>query len=39
VHDEHGALRLGALKLRAVLAMLLVHANEPVSAERLALAL
>jgi DNA-binding SARP family transcriptional activator len=39
VHDEHGALRLGGIKLRAVLAMLLLHANEPVSAERLALAL
>jgi DNA-binding SARP family transcriptional activator len=39
VHDQHGALRLGGIKLRAVLAMLLLHANEPVSAERLALAL
>ncbi|MEA2492261.1 MAG: hypothetical protein QOJ29_172 [Thermoleophilaceae bacterium] len=39
VHDEHGAVRLGGTKLRAVLAMLLLHANEPVSAERLALAL
>jgi DNA-binding SARP family transcriptional activator len=39
VHDEHGVLRLGGIKPRAVLAMLLLHANEPVSAERLALAL
>ena len=31
--------RLGAIKPRAVLAVLLLHANEPVSAERLALAL
>src|SRR4051812_49270136 len=39
VHGEHGAVRLGGIKPRAVLAMLLLHANEPVSAERLALAL
>src|SRR3954451_4660424 len=39
VHGEHGAVRLGGVKPRAVLAMLLLHANEPVSAERLALAL
>src|SRR3954471_10454113 len=39
VHGEHGAVRLGGSKPRAVLAMLLLHANEPVSAERLARAL
>ena len=39
VHGESGAVALGAVKPRAVLAVLLLHANEPVSAERLALAL
>jgi WD40 repeat protein/DNA-binding SARP family transcriptional activator/energy-coupling factor transporter ATP-binding protein EcfA2 len=39
VHGEDGALRLGGIKPRAVLAVLLLHANEPVSADRLALAL
>ena len=36
---ERGAVALGGIKPRAVLAVLLLHANEPVSAERLALAL
>ena len=39
VHGESGAVALVAIKPRAVLAVLLLHANEPVSAERLALAL
>src|SRR4051812_49505152 len=39
VRGEHGPLALGRSKPRAVLAVLLLHANEPVSAERLALAL
>ena len=39
VHSERGAVGLGGLKPRAVLAVLLLHANEPVSAERLAVAL
>ena len=39
VRSERGAVRLEGLKPRAVLAVLLLHANEPVSAERLALAL
>ncbi|HEX8155975.1 MAG TPA: BTAD domain-containing putative transcriptional regulator, partial [Solirubrobacteraceae bacterium] len=39
VHGERGALTLGGPKPRALLAMLLLHANEPLSAERLALAL
>ena len=39
VRGERGAVELGGLKPRAVLAMLLLHANEPVSAERLAVAL
>lgn len=39
VRNERGALALGGIKPRAVLAVLLLHANEPVSAERLALAL
>ena len=39
VHGEHGALVLGGVKPRAILAVLLLHANESVSAERLALAL
>ena len=37
--SERGAVRLEGLKPRAVLAMLLLHANEPVSAERLAVGL
>src|SRR5437773_3547925 len=39
VQGELGAVALRGIKPRAVLAMLLLHANEPVSAERLALAL
>src|SRR4051812_12638188 len=39
VRGEAGAVALGGIKPRAVLAVLLLHANEPVSAERLALAL
>src|SRR3954451_8888603 len=39
VRSERGALGLEGLKPRAVLAMLLLHANEPVSAERLAVGL
>ena len=39
VHSERGALALGGPKTRAVLAVLLLHPNEPVSWERLALAL
>ena len=39
VRSESGAVALGGIKPRAVLAVLLLHANEPVSAERLALAL
>lgn len=39
VHDESGAVGLGGVKARAVLAVLLLHPNEPVHAERLALAL
>src|SRR3954451_14705637 len=39
VRREHVALALGGIKPRAVLAVLLLHANEPVSADRLALAL
>src|SRR3954454_7424241 len=39
VLNERGALDLGGSKRRAVLAVLLLYANEPVSAERLALAL
>src|SRR3954447_401472 len=39
VHGERGAVTAGASKVRAVLAVLLLHANEPVSAERLAMAL
>jgi hypothetical protein len=38
VQGDDGALSLGGIKLRAVLAVL-SHRNEPVSAERLALAL
>jgi hypothetical protein len=37
--SERGAVGLRGLKPRAVLAMLLLHANEPVSAERLAVGL
>ena len=37
--SERGPVGLGGLKPRAVLAVLLLHANEPVSAERLAGAL
>jgi WD40 repeat protein/DNA-binding SARP family transcriptional activator len=39
VRSEQGPLSLGRVKPRAVLAVLLLHANEPVSAERLAQAL
>ena len=39
VDGASGAVTLGGGKLRAVLAMLLLHPNEPVSAERLAVAL
>ncbi len=39
VHDERGSVALGGNKPRAVLAVLLLHANEPVSSERLAVAL
>ena len=39
VRGEKGAVVVGGIKLRAVLAVLLLHANEAVSAERLALAL
>ena len=39
VSNERGAVALGGAKSRAVLAVLLLNANEPVSAERLALAL
>src|SRR3954451_7631734 len=39
VIGEHGAVALGGTKLRAVLAVLLVHANQPVQAERVAAAL
>src|ERR1700754_1192773 len=39
VHGESGVLALGGGKPRAVLAVLLLHANEPVSAERLAIEL
>src|SRR3954452_2671265 len=39
VRAEQGPLSLGRIKPRAVLAVLLLNANEPVSAERLALAL
>jgi WD40 repeat protein/DNA-binding SARP family transcriptional activator len=38
VRSELGAIELGGTKPRAVLAVLLLHANEPVSAERLAMA-
>ncbi|HWT25436.1 MAG TPA: BTAD domain-containing putative transcriptional regulator, partial [Solirubrobacteraceae bacterium] len=39
VRDRRGVVTLGGSKPRAVLAVLLLHPNEPVSAERLALAL
>ncbi|MGH2898312.1 MAG: AfsR/SARP family transcriptional regulator, partial [Solirubrobacteraceae bacterium] len=39
IHDGHGIVALPGTKPRSVLAVLLLHANEPVSAERLALAL
>jgi WD40 repeat protein/DNA-binding SARP family transcriptional activator/energy-coupling factor transporter ATP-binding protein EcfA2 len=39
VRSEHGLVALGGVKPRAVLAVLLLQANQPVSAERLALAL
>ena len=39
VRDEHGEVALGGPKPRAVLAMLLLHANEPLSPERLAIGL
>ena len=39
VYGARGALALGPIKPRAVLAVLLLHPNEPVSADRLALAL
>ena len=39
VLDEQGVVALGGTKPRAVLAVLLLHANEPVGAERLASAL
>jgi DNA-binding SARP family transcriptional activator len=39
VRGEQGAVTLSGSKLRGLLAVLLLHANKPVSAERLALAL
>src|SRR3954453_8541910 len=39
VRGEHGAVALVGIKPRAVLAVLLLHANQPVSADRLAVAL
>src|SRR3954469_22274019 len=39
VRDEHGSVTLGGSKPRAIVAVLLLNANRPVSAERLALAL
>ncbi|MEA2131141.1 MAG: hypothetical protein QOJ85_4032 [Solirubrobacteraceae bacterium] len=39
VRDGSTSVALGGIKPRAVIAILLLHANEPVSAERLALAL
>src|SRR4051794_41095281 len=39
VHGDRGQLTLASKKVRSVLAVLLVHANEPVSADRLAVAL
>lgn len=37
--DEHGEIALGGTKQRAVLAMLLLHANEPVSKDHLVMGL
>src|SRR4051812_24254348 len=39
VRNERGPVKLGGVKPRAVLSVLLLHANEPVSADHLALAL
>jgi DNA-binding SARP family transcriptional activator len=39
VRDQHGPVPLGGLKPRAMVAALLLNANRPVSAERLAVAL
>jgi predicted ATPase/DNA-binding SARP family transcriptional activator len=39
VRDEQGPIALGGPKLRALLAVLLLHANQPVRADRLAVAL
>jgi DNA-binding SARP family transcriptional activator len=39
VRGEDGVVALSGAKLRGLLAVLLLHANEPVRAERLALAL
>ncbi|HEX8158563.1 MAG TPA: BTAD domain-containing putative transcriptional regulator [Solirubrobacteraceae bacterium] len=39
VRGDRDVVTLGGIKLRGVLAVLLLHANEPVSADRLALAL
>src|SRR3954471_11076095 len=39
VRGEHGAVALVGIRPRAVLAVLLLHANQPVTAERLAVAL
>src|SRR3954452_19023710 len=39
VHSEQGPVALGGVKPRAILALLVLHAGETVSAERLALAL
>ena len=36
VHGENGAVALGPIKPRAVLAVLLLHRNQPVSAQRIA---
>jgi WD40 repeat protein/DNA-binding SARP family transcriptional activator len=38
VHDDRGAIEVPGTKPRAVLGVLLMHANEPVSAERIATA-
>src|SRR3954451_58338 len=38
VRSEHGAVALVGIRPRAVLAVLLLHANQPVTAERLAVA-
>src|SRR6478609_4986994 len=39
VHTQRGRLELGGSRLRGLLAVLVLHANAPVSAERLAIAL